>query len=193
MSSLLNDLQLKSPILLTILKMRDRDTYLHSVRVGRLARDLARHMGFPRHHCAIIGCVGCLHDIGKIAIPDAILLKNGPLTSEEYEVMKSHATDGARLVRQVFGYDLPGVRHHHERWDGNGYHLGLAGKQIDIEARIISVADAFDAMVNDRPYRKGMSREKALFVLQDGAGSQWDPAVVEAFVEMLEVYDGPKL
>jgi len=138
----------------------------------------------PGGRVALIRRAAPLHDVGKIGIPDAILLKPGKLTTEEFEIMKTHTTIGARMLSGG-RYELLQLAEiiahsHHERWDGGGYPQGWAGEQIPIEARIVSVADAFDAMTNDRPYRRAFPPEEAWEVLRDGAGTQWDADVVEA-------------
>ncbi len=126
---------------------------------------------------------GLLHDIGKIGIDDNVLRKPDRLTPEEFEHIKTHTVIGHRILRDLKQLDqvLPVVLHHHEQWDGNGYPAGLAGEEIPLLARIVAVADSFDAMASDRPYRKGMSLEKLNSILISGAGQQWDARVVEAF------------
>jgi len=193
MLSMLDELVMKTPILLEALRLRDNDTYEHSLRVGKLAEDLAFFMKLPFKQCRYIGCMGCLHDVGKIAVPDAILLKPGKLTDEEYEQMKRHSHEGSLLCIKVFGVDLPGVTYHHERWDSRGYPHQVGGDEIPIEARIVSVTDAFDAMTADRPYRAGMDPERAIAILREGAGAQWDPVVVRKFIEMWEVRGAAQL
>ena len=128
-----------------------------------------------------------LHDVGKIGVPDAILRKPGILTDEEFEAVKQHPQMGAIMVSSVPGMEetLDAVRHHHERWDGGGYPFGLRGEEVPLIARLMAVADAFSAMTMDRPYRKGMAHERAVWILESGAGTQWDPVCVEAFVRGL--------
>jgi HD-GYP domain-containing protein (c-di-GMP phosphodiesterase class II) len=124
-----------------------------------------------------------LHDVGKIGIDDEVLRKPGKLTEAEYEHIKSHAEIGFKILNDIKQLDevLPVVLHHHEQWDGRGYPQGLAGESIPLLARIVAVADSFDAMGSDRPYRQGMSDEKLDAILRDGSGKQWDAQVVEAF------------
>ncbi len=131
---------------------------------------------------------GLLHDIGKIGIPDVILLKPGPLTDEEWQIMRQHPEIGARIVANVpFLSDvIPIIRGHHERWDGSGYPQGLRGEQIPLLARIFAVADAFDALISDRPYRKGIFLKTALAYLKEHAGTLFDPEIVAAFIQMLK-------
>ena len=129
-----------------------------------------------------------LHDLGKILIPAEILLKAGPLTAVEWAVMETHSAIGTSICEPLrsTALFLPIMRHHHERYDGRGYPDHLAGADIPLAARITAVADAWDAMVNDRPYRPSLGAEEALRRLRDGAGTQWDPEVVHLFAELLE-------
>src|SRR5262249_40419732 len=144
---------------------------------------LAEQMGCDSKQLETLYLSGLLHDIGKIGIDDQVLRKPGRLTSAEYEHIKLHAEIGYRILKDLKQLDqvLPAVRHHHEAWDGTGYPMALAGEEIPLYARIVAVADSFDAMSSDRPYRKGMPDEKLDSILQEGAGSQWDPRVIEAF------------
>ena len=131
-----------------------------------------------------VAVAALLHDVGKIGVPDAILRKPGRLMDEEFEAIQQHPTMGAALVSTVSGLEdmQDAVRHHHERWDGAGYPSGLRGGETPLMARLMAVADAFSAMTTDRPYRKGMGMEKASAILAAGAGSQWDPECVAAFL-----------
>ena len=128
-----------------------------------------------------------LHDIGKVGIPEQILCKRGPLSADEWEVMRTHPLVGAQIVAPIAflegAVDL--VRHHHERFDGSGYPDGLKGEEIPLVARVFSVADSFDAMTSDRPYRGAMGIERALVEIEGGAGSQFDPEIVRIFVQMM--------
>src|SRR5467141_3315565 len=167
---------------------RDRHTIHHAERVGRYAEAIGAAHGLGVEDCELLYQGGVLHDLGKIAIPDAILLKPGPLTSEEFAVMKSHSTEGERIclsLRSVAHY-LPLIRHHHERVDGAGYPDHLYGNEIPLGARIAAIADAFDAMVSDRPYRAGLGEDEAIRRLRQGAGTQWDDALVHLFFDLLE-------
>jgi putative two-component system response regulator len=131
---------------------------------------------------------GVLHDLGKIAIPDAILLKPGPLSEQEFARMQTHSVEGERIclsLRSVAHY-LPIIRHHHERVDGGGYPDHLSGRDIPLGARIAAIADAWDAMISDRPYRPGLDREEARSRLRSGAGKQWDAELVEMFSALLD-------
>jgi response regulator RpfG family c-di-GMP phosphodiesterase len=170
------------------LDTRDVGTEAHSRRVVGYALVTARALGVPDKELQDIEHGVLLHDIGKIGIPDAILLKPGPLTSEEWRVMRTHPELGKRLVERVpfLRGALPIVYHHHERWDGTGYPLGLRGEEIPRGARIFAVADAFDAMTFDRPYSKAISFAAAKKELRRCAGTQFDTAVVEAFLSIPE-------
>jgi len=130
---------------------------------------------------------GTLHDVGKIGVPDAVLKKPGRLDAEERRIMETHPALGEVIVRKApkLVASLPGVRHHHERWDGGGYPDGLQGEQIPRLARILALADSFDAMTSDRPYRKGMSWETALGEIARGAETQFDPDLVPPFLRLM--------
>ena len=162
---------------------KDPYTHGHSDRVARIAVALAAELGCSRQQLDTLYLSGLLHDVGKIGIDDNVLRKPGSLTDAEFEHIKLHTDIGYRILRDLkqLGDVLPVVRHHHETWDGSGYPHGLAGEQIPQLARIVSVADAFDAMSSDRPYRKGMPDEKLDAILRGGAGQQWDSRVIDAF------------
>jgi putative two-component system response regulator len=170
--------------LATAVEAKDALTERHTQRVGESARHLGARLGMPEVALDALYRGGVIHDIGKIGVPDAILLKPGPLDADETEVMRSHVIIGENIVRPLRSGStlLPIIRHHHERFDGRGYPDGLRGREIPRLARIVSVCDAFDALVNDRPYRPRLPVEKAMAMLNDGAGRQWDPEVVELFV-----------
>ena len=161
-----------------------KDTYLsaHSHNVAIYAKAIAEELGFSRDRInrLVYGCE--LHDLGKIAIPDTILMKAGPLTKEEFEIIKQHPIWGARILQPITSMkDITEmVYQEHERWDGSGYPQGLKGEKIRLEARLIAVADALDAMVSERPYRQSVSIEKAAQELSRCAGSHFDTRVVEA-------------
>jgi diguanylate cyclase (GGDEF)-like protein len=166
---------------------KDRYTKRHSEDVARYALFIADRIGLEGETRRALGIAGLLHDVGKIGIPDTILRKPAALTAEEYAIVKQHVALGDLIVRDVPNLSVVrgGVRHHHERWDGTGYLDGLAGEEIPIVARILSVADAFSAMTTTRPYRKALGIEEAIRRLEDAAGSQLDPTFVVAFVEGL--------
>jgi HD-GYP domain-containing protein (c-di-GMP phosphodiesterase class II) len=162
---------------------KDPHTCGHSNRVGQVARRLAEELGGDSHMLGRIYLAGLLHDTGKIGIDDTVLRKEGRLTEAEYEHIKTHAEIGHRILAGLKQLDdvLPVVLHHHEQWDGKGYPHGLAGESIPLMARIVAVADSFDAMTSDRPYRKGMPDERLDAIMREGAGGQWDARVVDAF------------
>ena len=169
--------------LVSAIDAKDPYTCGHSDRVARISVRLAKELELPQQVCNTVYMAGLLHDIGKIGVDDAVLRKEGRLTEEEYEKIKRHPTLGAEILDDIkpFSEIVPGVLHHHETWDGTGYPKGLAGEEIPIIARVIAVADSYDAMTSDRPYRKGMPVDKVDEILRGGSGSQWDPTVVDAY------------
>lgn len=162
---------------------KDRYTSGHSDRVAFYSVALAKQLGLSKSDCDTIYLAGLLHDIGKIGIDDQVLNKQGELTEQEFEQIKLHPQLGYEILKGVRKLDnvLPLVLHHHEAWNGSGYPQGLKAAEIPRMARIIAVADAFDAMSSDRPYRKGMPDEKIDAILRAGAGQQWDAEVIDAF------------
>lgn len=162
---------------------KDPYTHGHSDRVARVAVRLAKELDCPQETLKAIYLSGLLHDIGKIGVDDNVLRKPGKLTEAEFQHVKTHVDIGYRILRDLrkIGHVLPVVLHHHEAWDGSGYPYGLAGASIPFMARIVAVADSYDAMSSDRPYRSGMPDEKLDAIIREGAGKQWDPAVVAAF------------
>lgn len=162
---------------------KDSYTYGHSDRVARIAVRLAQELGCEGEDLDTVYLGGLLHDIGKIGVDDKVLRKPGELTEEEYAQIKTHPVLGEQILREApqFAHVIPIVLHHHEQWDGKGYPDGLKGERTPLLARIASVADAVDAMGSDRPYRLGMPRERFEAILRDGAGTQWDPRVVDAY------------
>jgi HD-GYP domain-containing protein (c-di-GMP phosphodiesterase class II) len=164
---------------------RDAYTRGHSQRVGRYAHGIARQLQLSDDDGEQLYLTGLLHDVGKIGVPDHVLLKPGRLSPEEFELIKQHPAIGHRILEPIaeLGFALPGVLHHHERIDGQGYPQGLSGDQIPLMARILAVADAFDAMTSSRTYRAAMSNERAREVLTEGAGVQWDAEIVAAFLQ----------
>ena len=173
--------------LVSAVDTKDRYTRRHSEDVLKYSLLIAQEIGLDEASCDQIQVASLLHDVGKIGVPDSVLRKPGKLNDEEYESIKQHAPMGASIVGAVPGFEatLDAVRHHHERWDGGGYPSGLRGEQTPLFARIMAVADAFSAMTTDRPYRKGMPPAKACSILEEGAGTQWDPACVNAFLRTL--------
>ncbi len=188
-------------------EFRDNDTGMHVVRVGRYAATIALRLGFDEATVELLEHAAPLHDLGKIGIPDAILLKPGKLDPEEFELMKRHCEFGARIVEEtsledrrrlssstLLGMELQGISHsptlrmaglialtHHEKWDGSGYPLGLRGEEIPIESRITAVADVFDALSSQRPYKPPFPLEKCFTILEEGRGRHFDPTVLDAF------------
>jgi len=171
-------------LLARTVELHDPSTKKHSLGVTRYALAIAVKMGLSQNFCRILRDAALLHDIGKIAIPEKILLKEGPLTQDEFGLVKRHPVIGAAVLGRQEGYARAAsfVLHHHERWDGSGYPHGLAGEEIPLGARIIAVADAFEAMTSHRSYRRALSRDEAVRELVRNAGTQFDPAVVEAFL-----------
>ena len=170
--------------LVTAVDNKDRYTRRHSEDVLIYSIEIARGLGLDDRTLHDIRVAALLHDVGKIGVPDYVLRKPGKLSDEEFEAIRQHPMMGAVIVAAVPGLEhtLDAVRHHHERWDGEGYPWGLKCEEIPLTARIMAVADAFSAMTTDRPYRKGMPKERALAILRDGAGTQWDPRCVEVFL-----------
>jgi hypothetical protein len=164
------------------LEATDPYTHGHSRRVARNAWMLARRMGLGREEVARIRTAAAVHDVGKLETPTSVLRKRGPLTDDEFKVIKRHPVDGARMAMVLGDAELTSiVRHHHERLDGTGYPSGLSGEAIPLGARIIAVADTFDAITSARPYRPARSHKKAIDILKFEAGVQLDPSVVRAF------------
>lgn len=174
------------------IETRDPYTKGHSERVATYAVEIARNYGWDDYEIERVRTAGILHDIGKVGIPDAVLLKPGNLSKREYDIMKLHPEMSAAIVTEIESFSdlVPWIRYHHENFDGSGYPYGLAGNDIPLGSRIIAVADAFDAMTSDRPYRKGLPINQVRAIFEEGAGSQWDPEVVAVALDNLEIiYD----
>jgi diguanylate cyclase (GGDEF)-like protein len=171
-----------------VVKIREPDLHEHVVDVGRMAAAVAERLGLPEHEWSDIVHAAELHDVGKLAIPEAILDEPGPLDEHEWEVMRRHTVLGEQLLSGIPALVNAArlVRASHEAWDGGGYPDGLAGEAIPLGARIIAACDAYDAMVTDRPYRDGMSHADAVAELCRCAGTQFDPLVVDALVAELD-------
>ena len=167
--------------------MRDGYTSEHSAEVVELARRVGRGLSLEPAALVELECAARLHDVGKIGVPDEILRKPGPLDESEWKTIRRHPERGAEVLARIPGLEAVAtiVRFHHERWDGGGYPDGLAGDSIPLASRVISACDAFRAMTSDRPYRRAMQRELALEELEEHAGSQFDPYVVDALLEVL--------
>ena len=171
--------------LATAIEERDLYTGGHTKRVAEYSKAIARHLGLKPGDVEDVELAAIIHDVGKIGIEDGILNKPDKLTKEEFDTIKEHTIKGLHIVRDVSEFDevKSGILSHHERHDGKGYPNGLSGDDISVIAGIISVADTFDAMVSDRPYRKGLDHDAALYEIQKGSGTQFKREVVDAFLE----------
>jgi putative nucleotidyltransferase with HDIG domain len=167
---------------------KDPYTAGHSQRVRRLAMAIGRQLGFASTRLETLGTSALFHDIGKIAVPDAILTKPGKLEVTEFELVKQHAVKGAEIVGKLpqLTATVTTIRHHHERWDGRGYPDGLSGPQIPLDAAIVGLADAWDAMTTARPYSQALPLEDALREVREGRGTQFHPQVADAFFEIAD-------
>lgn len=177
-------------ILARLVEYRDFKTEQHAERVGELAARIATELGMPEDEVSLLRDAAPLHDVGMIVVPDRILLKSGRLDEDERKIMMTHATNGARILSAS---DLPVMQlarevayTHHERWDGSGYPRGLAGEDIPLPGRIVAVADAFEAITHDRPFREAESAEEAVAELRRERGRQFDPRVVDAALKVVE-------
>jgi putative nucleotidyltransferase with HDIG domain len=173
------------------LDARDENTHDHSRQVADVALVLAKALGFDKGRAELIHVAGHLHDIGKMGLPDSILQKPGPLDDGEWRLMKAHPVIGARIVAPVRIFKGKNsiqsiILHHHERYDGKGYPRGIKGEEIPFGARIIAVADSLSAMLQDRPYRRGMDFDDAVMEIFNNAGTQFCPLVVNAFSRNVE-------
>jgi putative nucleotidyltransferase with HDIG domain len=174
--------------LVATVEAKDIYTYGHSARVSKLARQIAEGLGMADDELERIKVAGLLHDVGKIGIPESILNKDGKLTDDEWQYIRSHPAIGESIIRQLGSRRLDEVRrivrHHHEKLDGTGYPDGLSGEAIPLGARVMAVADAYDAMTSNRPYRSPMSSEAAIEELRRHAGTQFEAPAVEALVAL---------
>ncbi len=168
---------------------RDTETGMHIIRMSHMAKLLAEEIGLSQEECELIFATSPLHDVGKIAIPDQILLKQGPLTPEEWKIMRLHAEIGGDILSGGDSAFLKMAeliaRTHHERWDGSGYPKGLKAEEIPLVGRICSVCDVFDALTTDRPYKKAWSFDEAMCEIKKLSGKNFDPDIVKAFVKIL--------
>jgi putative two-component system response regulator len=177
---------------------KDEDTGLHVIRISYYCRALAEYMGMDEVFCDRIFYASPMHDIGKIGIPDHILLKSGPFLQDEWEIMKTHATLGAKILsRGSSPYLLMGAEiafNHHERWDGSGYPCNKRGEEIPLSARLMIIADQYDALRAKRPYKPAFSHDKAMRIITDGDGrtmpDHFDPNVLTAFIACSEIFCG---
>lgn len=170
-----------------LLDARDHYTAIHSEQVAKLAVEIAVEMDLSQNEIEHVGVAARVHDIGKVAVPDAILLKPGPLTDEEWAIMKRHPVVSAELIEglEIYGPVVDAVRHEHERWDGSGYPDGLSGEEIPLMARIIAAADIHNALSTDRPYRKAFSAERTIEIVEEMRGTDLDPRVADALLRVL--------
>lgn len=170
-------------------EFRDEDTGAHIERIGRFSTLLSEQVGMSAEFCRRISHAAPLHDVGKVAIPDSILLKQGALTPEERAIVETHTEEGYRLLRgsssSILDMGATIALSHHERWDGGGYPRGLKGEQIPVEGRIVAIADVFDALTSDRVYRKAFGFERATEMMLEQSGKHFDPTLLAAFMEVL--------
>lgn len=173
--------------LVNAIEAKDQYTRGHSERVALFAQRLGERLGYNPHGCQRLYLTGLLHDVGKIGVEDSTLVKSGVLTDQQYAQIRQHPDNGWAILRDLEQLRdvLPGVLHHHERFDGTGYPDGLAGEEIPADGRVLAVCDAYDAMTSDRAYRAGMPQPKAEAILRDGAGTYWDPQILEAFFSVM--------
>lgn len=179
-------------VLTHALGARDPYTFGHSFRVAEIAARIAQLLGLGGGFIEQMKLAVCLHDVGKIGIPDAILLKEGPLPDEDFFIMQKHPIIGKEILEQAKGVGklMPFIKHHHERFDGYGYPDGLSGSDIPLGCRIISIADAIDAMLSDRPYRKAMSVPETDAELRSHAGNHFDPKIVSRIQSLQPIIKG---
>ena len=174
-------------------EFRDSDTGAHTDRVGDMSAEIAHALGKTPEWCEQLRLAARLHDIGKVAVPDSVLRKTGPLTVEEYEMMKSHTSMGHRILAgnsaPMFQMAAEIAQSHHEWWDGSGYPLGISQSSIPLSGRIVSIADVYDALCSKRPYKRAWERSEAARFVVSGRGGQFDPDVVDAFVAVLSARD----
>lgn len=181
-------------VLSNALDMRDTYTMHHSENVARVALDIARGMDLPKSVCEGVYIGGLLHDIGKIGIPEHVLSKSGKLTDDEYEIIKNHTIIGYQIIKDISYFAENGVLdivlYHHERYDGRGYPEGLKGVEIPVAARIMAIADTFDAMTSKRVYREELKLPFALNEIRKQRGTQFDPDIVDVFLGLYEEREG---
>lgn len=168
---------------------KDNETGRHVIRMSHYARLMALALGFSPDHADELLHAAAMHDVGKIGIPDAVLLKNGPLDAEQWQIMRRHPEMGAAIIGEHASTLLQMARRvaltHHEKWDGSGYPQGLQGEAIALEGRIVAIADVFDALTNERPYKAAWPIEQAIELLQKESGRHFDPALVQLFIDLL--------
>lgn len=174
-------------------EFRDQETGMHTRRISELSQHLGMLAGLPQEECEILRKSSPLHDVGKIGIPDKILLKAGKLEAEEFEIMKQHTSIGAAILSDSGLYPLLSAgaiiaSQHHEKWDGSGYPAGLKGESIHVFARIVSIVDVFDALSSDRPYKKAFTLEKTVSIMEQGRGNFFDPALLDRFFANMDSF-----
>ncbi|MFZ4857444.1 MAG: HD domain-containing phosphohydrolase [Desulfuromonadaceae bacterium] len=172
-------------------EFRDQDTGMHTRRISKLSKHLGKLAGLTSEQCEILYKASPLHDVGKIGIPDSILLKPGGLDREEFEIIKQHTIIGGEILADSGVYPLLSAGsiialQHHEKWDGSGYPKGLKGEEIDIFARIVSIVDVFDALISERPYKKVFSLEKTISIMKEGRNVFFDPTLFDLFLSNTE-------
>jgi len=188
-----NELEHSENIILTLaatLEVRDPHTQGHSARVGELCREFGDYLGLSIQEQELLRKAGLLHDIGKIGLSKDLFLKPPPLSDEEIETIKQHTVIGEQICKPLHSLRgvLPAIRHHHERWDGRGFPDGLKGEEIPLLARILSIADSFDAMYSERLYREGRTAFEVLEVMREEKRlGQWDPVLIEHFIDMMNL------
>lgn len=183
-------------VILEAVKAKDPYTFAHCCRVGRAARRLGKAMSLSDFELSVLEYAGLFHDIGKVGIPDGILLKPDKLTVPEIDVMKSHPLKSAAIIEPLahipfFRFLLPGIRSHHEKIDGSGYPHGIQGEKIPLTARVIAIVDTVDAMTNARPYRQAMGMDKVKKELVDFSGTQFDANMVKVYLEAFKHWASP--
>jgi putative two-component system response regulator len=181
-------------VLANAVEGRDFYTRGHVERVTTYALRLANELKWPSSHLRILKFGARLHDIGKIRVPDHILNKPGPLNEEEWAIMKKHPTMGARILRGISHLQpaIPYILYHHERWDGTGYPEGLKGREIPIEARLLSIVDVYDAITTRRPYHPAQDYHKVENLLRSESGKHFDPDIVQIFIDIMSEFEPPK-
>ena len=171
-----------------IMATRDLATAEHALRVQRLAVAVGQEIGLDDGLIAAVNAAAPLHDIGKLAIPDSLLHRPGPLSREEYEIVQQHAGIGAEILSGIEGGAPLAeiVRHHHENWDGSGYPDNLRGQAIPMGARVLAIVDCYDALTSERPYRQSLEHTRALSMIVEARGSMYEPEIVDAFVRVIQ-------
>jgi putative two-component system response regulator len=166
---------------------------MHTRRISELAKQLACMADIPDDQCEVLRFASPLHDVGKIGIPDRILLKPGKLDESEFNIMKLHTTIGGKILADSEQYPVIRIggiiaNQHHEKWDGSGYPTGLKGEEIHIFARIVSIVDVFDALTSERPYKKAFPLEKAVSIMEEGRGVFFDPRLLDLFLGSIQIF-----